>query len=113
MKWSIYLSVRHHLSVNPPILKVGCQPRIPRDETLLYELHVVNFVDFAAAADFDDRDERGQVAATFQEKLEAARAFHRRVRIFWELPVADVFVSDDWGECRHQCCLHWFYNLLS
>lgn len=74
----------HHLY---SILQVGCQPRIPADETILFELYVVSFIDVAAAVDYDNLDEQSQCAATFQEKLEAARAFHRQVSpVYFFLP---------------------------
>ncbi|XP_071538446.1 inactive peptidyl-prolyl cis-trans isomerase FKBP6 [Panulirus ornatus] len=58
--------------------EVGCPPRIPGNETILYEIYVVNCVDCAAADAYDDLDELQQNTATFQEKLNAARGFHQK-----------------------------------
>ncbi|XP_045617503.2 inactive peptidyl-prolyl cis-trans isomerase FKBP6 [Procambarus clarkii] len=58
--------------------KIGCQPRIPGNETILYEVYVIYFVDRAAADSYDALDSKEQRAATFQEKLEAAQGFHRQ-----------------------------------
>lgn len=63
--------------------QIGCPPRIPGNETILYEIHVMSFVDCAAADAFDDLDEKEQSTATFQEKLDAARGFHRKVSLLY------------------------------
>lgn len=55
--------------------KMGCPPRIPGDETLFYEIHIINFVDVRAADAYEDQN---QQSATFQEKLDGARGYHRK-----------------------------------
>ena len=58
---------------------MGCPPRIPGGEILLYEVELVSAVDRAAADSFEDLEERKQNTTTFQERMEAARAHHRQV----------------------------------
>lgn len=58
--------------------KLGCQPRIPSNETILYEIYVISFIDCDAADVYENLDSKEEHAATFQEKLEAARGFHRK-----------------------------------
>lgn len=60
-------------------LQIGCPPRIPGGETLLYEVHLLSAVDRAAADSFEDLEEGKQTLTTFQERLEAAQAHHRQV----------------------------------
>lgn len=58
--------------------KLGCPPRIPGNETLLYEVYIVNIIDDAAADAYDELDEKMQTNTTFEQRLEAARGFHRK-----------------------------------
>ncbi|XP_042211191.1 inactive peptidyl-prolyl cis-trans isomerase FKBP6-like [Homarus americanus] len=58
--------------------EMGCQPRIPSNETILYEIDVLYFVDCAAADAYSGLNEQEQCVATFKEKLEAARGLHRK-----------------------------------
>ncbi|XP_047472253.1 inactive peptidyl-prolyl cis-trans isomerase FKBP6-like [Penaeus chinensis] len=58
--------------------KLGCPPRIPGNETLLYEVYIVNVIDDAAADAYDELDEKMQTNMTFEQRLEAARGFHRK-----------------------------------
>lgn len=58
--------------------KLGCPPRIPGNETLLYEVYIVNVIDDAAADAYDELDEKMQTNTTFEQRLEAARGFHRK-----------------------------------
>ncbi|XP_068240501.1 inactive peptidyl-prolyl cis-trans isomerase FKBP6 isoform X2 [Palaemon carinicauda] len=55
--------------------KLGCPPRIPGEETILYEIHIISFVDSLAANTYE---EQYQHSATFQEKLEGAKGYHRK-----------------------------------
>ncbi|XP_066948572.1 inactive peptidyl-prolyl cis-trans isomerase FKBP6, partial [Macrobrachium rosenbergii] len=55
--------------------KLGCPPRVPGNETILYEIHVISFVDTVAADMYEEQD---QQCATFQEKLEGAKGYHRK-----------------------------------
>lgn len=64
------------------LLQLGCPPRIPGNETLLYEVYIVNVIDDAAADAYDELDEKMQTNTTFEQRLEAARGFHRKVRSF-------------------------------
>ena len=58
------------------LLQMGCPPRIPGNATLFYEISIISFVDACAADAFE---EQHQQSATFQEKLEGARGYHRKV----------------------------------
>lgn len=62
-------------------LQLGCLPRIPGGEAILYEVNLINFLDRAAADSYEELDEQARSSTTFQEKLEAARAYHRQVSI--------------------------------
>lgn len=56
--------------------EVGCPPRIPGGERLLYEVHVESVVDRTAADTFEELEEGKQSLTTFKERLEAAQAHH-------------------------------------
>ncbi|KAK4301007.1 hypothetical protein Pmani_026828 [Petrolisthes manimaculis] len=58
--------------------KLGCLPRIPGDEAILYEVNLISFLDRAAADSYEELDEQARSSVTFKEKLEAARAYHRQ-----------------------------------
>ncbi|KAK7075718.1 Inactive peptidyl-prolyl cis-trans isomerase fkbp6, partial [Halocaridina rubra] len=58
--------------------EIGCPPRIPGNETIFFHISVVNFLDAALADAFDNLEGEKQQGATFPEKLEAARGFHRK-----------------------------------
>ncbi|KAG0712063.1 Inactive peptidyl-prolyl cis-trans isomerase FKBP6 [Chionoecetes opilio] len=58
--------------------QVGCPPRIPGGETLLYEVRLLSAVDRAAADSFEDLEEERQNITTFQERVKAAQAHHRQ-----------------------------------
>ena len=60
-------------------LQLGCPPRIPAKATLLYEVKLVEAVDAIAAEESKTWDWEKREQATFQDKLEVSRAYHRKV----------------------------------
>ena len=62
-----------------PTEQLGCPPRIPAGATLLYDVRLEIAVDSTAADETETWSWERTNASTFEERLLAARAYHRKV----------------------------------
>lgn len=59
--------------------EMGCPPRIPTGATILYEVTLVDVITNFTTKDFDELEYTQQKNASFQERFDAAKVYHRQV----------------------------------